>query len=69
MELRINLDRKNIEKMRERLNRRRNIEVIDDALALLYWALKETENGRVVVSQDANGENEKQVVMPGLDDL
>ena len=41
-------------------------ELIENALALLEWAIREAKEGKIIVSVEKDGKNIKEVVMPIL---
>lgn len=42
-------------------------ELFDNAIALLYWAVQQLQQGRTIASLDENEKNYKQVTMPLFD--
>jgi len=66
-ELRLNIkaDREQIEKLKELTKTNSNQELLNSAIALLTWAIKETQEGHIICSVD--GKSYKQVVMPCLE--
>lgn len=50
----------------EATNIKTNRELVDNALALFFWAVKEVQRGRVIVSLDEVSGKYKEVTMPAF---
>lgn len=70
MRIQLELSEKSVDQMRD-LMKKANIktysELFANALAILNWAAREREQGRIVLSADANNQQVKQLAMHILD--
>ena len=44
-------------------------ELVEEALILYSWVLNDVKNGRKIISMDENGDNQKQMVTPILENF
>ena len=72
MRIQLELSEKSVEQMRE-LMKKANIktysELFSNALSILNWAVKERENGRLILSANQSNEQIKQLAMHILDSV
>jgi hypothetical protein len=69
MEIRFTVNAQFIEKLQKDLNEPTATEIARSALSLLNWAVKESKEGRVIVSADGNGEQKHRLALPILDQI
>ncbi len=63
------LNKEKVERIKEMSGAASNQELLNSALTLLAWALKEKASGKVVGSIDEDASVIKEVVMPILDEV
>jgi len=66
MEIRINVDDKFMEALKNQLKAKKATEVTVDALTLLNWAVEEAKEGRVILSAKNDGTDIRRLAMPTL---
>jgi len=68
MEVRFQLDDDYIEDLREKLNLTAAA-IAREGITLLNWAIREREQGRVILSADPDGKNVVRLAMPVLEQI
>ncbi|MFA6152669.1 MAG: hypothetical protein WC716_15200 [Chitinophagaceae bacterium] len=66
MEIRLKINDKFIEELKQQTGISSTTQLTTEAFTLLKWAVTESASGRVIVSENKDGSDEKQVVMPTL---
>ena len=66
MEIRLKINDKFIEGLKEQTGITSTTQLTTEAFTFLKWAVNESQKGRVIVSEDQDGTEEKEVVMPSL---
>ena len=66
MELRFKINEKFVEELKAQTGISSTTQLTNEAFTLLKWAVSEAQKGRILVSENENGEDEKVVVMPSL---
>lgn len=67
MELRMELDDRVMSRLKDALGAKRNVDVVNNALTILNWAIREMEDDRVVFSADQDGRNIQKLMLPDLE--
>ena len=66
MELRMQVEDDFLQSMMSVLNMR-GTDVVRESLTILYWAVKERQRGRVILSANREGRDTARLVMPSLE--
>jgi hypothetical protein len=66
MEMRFKIDDDYINSLKNTLDLRDSNDVAREALAILDWVVKETQNGRVILSSTSDGKEMYRLVTPAL---
>lgn len=66
MEIRLKINDKFIEELKEQTGITNTTQLATEAFTFLKWAVSESSKGRVIVSENEDGSEEKEVVMPTL---
>lgn len=66
MEIRIKINDKFLEELKEETGISNTTQLTTEAFSFLKWAVGESKKGRVIVSENEDGSDEKEVVMPSL---
>ena len=69
MDIRLSVESSFIKKLQADLNNAPATEIVRAALSLFNWAVKETKEGRVILSSDQNGEHQLRLAMPILEQI
>jgi hypothetical protein len=69
MEIRFTINAEFIKGLQKDLDEPTATEIARSALSLLNWAVKETKEGRVIVSSDRKGDAQHRLAMPILDQI
>ena len=67
MELRMELDDRVMLRLKDALGAKRNVDVVNNALTILNWAIAEMEKNRIVFSADEDGRNIQTLMLPDLE--
>lgn len=67
MELRMAIEDDLMDELKNALDVKRGVDVVDNALTLLDWAVKEVQQGRVILSATKEGKNIQTLIMPSLE--
>ncbi|MCG8698984.1 MAG: hypothetical protein MI922_13095 [Bacteroidales bacterium] len=67
MELRMEIDKEIMEELKKSLKVKKNVDVVNNALTLLNWAVDELKEGRIILSSDSKGGDLRRLVMPDLE--
>lgn len=68
-EMRFMVDSDYLEALQARLNKTKTTDIARTALTLLQWAAGEVWDGRLILSTEADGNNPRVLVLPGLTDI
>lgn len=66
MELRMKINDRFIEELKEETGISNTTQLTTEAFTLLKWAVGEAKKGRIIISENSDGSEEKEVVMTSL---
>jgi hypothetical protein len=66
MEIRLKINDKFIDELKDKTGISNTTQLTTEAFTLLKWAVSEAALGRIIVSENQDGTDEKEVVMPTL---
>lgn len=69
MEIRFDIDKEFIRELGTKLGEQKTTKITKEALTLLNWAVNEIQNNRVILSSNEEGEDIKQLAMPGFEKI
>ena len=66
MEIRVKVNDDFMEELKKDSGITNTSQLLTEAFTLLKWAVSESQKGRVIISENEVGEDEKELVMPSL---
>ncbi|RYZ26727.1 MAG: hypothetical protein EOP49_43095 [Sphingobacteriales bacterium] len=67
MELRVKINDNFFDELKNLTGVSNTTQLANEAFVFLRWAANESRKGRIIVSENEDGSDEKQVVMPSLE--